>query len=279
MSFDARQEAAEVVQETEFYILDIGDGDSIEYYTTNRKPVTTSAFTGSPVSFLPLPMTREGLRISPNLQSTKTRVALPVQPAFIDLIAETGIDEIKLTIIRGFGTDYANDYRNPWWLGRIVDLTTTPTKLIGNLESIEKLFEFTVPNIYHQARCNNELGDSVCGVNVVALEETRTVVSLSNGNRLVILDGTPPANDTFTFGKMKRVTSPTNELWRAVSQQAGPQFVLHTILPGLQVGDEVVIRPGCGGRIQEDCIDRFNNKTQAVAMPEISEVNPVVDGV
>ena len=278
MAFNAKQEATEIVGESEFYILDIGTNEP-EYYTTKRRAVTTDVFTGTTVTWLPLPIKRGGLRISANLQSTKATIALPVRPAFIDLVAETGIEEINLTIIRGFGTDYANDYRNPWWLGRIVSLTTTPTKLVGNLESIESLFDFLVPNIFHQSRCNNELGDSVCGVDVSLLEETRTVVSLSNEDRLVILDGSIPANDTFTFGKMKRVTTPDSGLWRAVSQQAGSSFVLHTKLPGLSVGDEVVIRPGCSGRISEDCRDRFSNLANAVATPEISEVNPVIDGV
>lgn len=273
MTFDARQEAIEVVGETEFFIFDLGI--AVEHYTTARLPVTTNVFTGSTETYLPLPVRRVGLTKKHTTQPDTTKLVMPVKPSFISLISQAGLDKIGITIVRGFGTNYAVDYQNPWWNGFLVDVTVGINIMEGNLHTSEALFKDVFPKIFHQSGCNNALYDSVCGVNPASFTITRTVTDIQEGGRIVLFDGAIPTNDFYTQGWIKR---PADLPWRNIRQQAGSQLVLHVPILGLAIGDTVDIRAGCLKRIIEDCTDKFGNKPKSVAMPLVPQQNPVIDG-
>lgn len=268
MTFNAKQEAVAIVGETEFFEFDLGT--HLEYYTSNR--LKTVAFGRT---WLPLPVKRSGFDKNQNPDPQRLRLLMPVRPSFISLVTQSGLDKIKLTIIRGFGRDYVNDYRNPWWVGWLKDITVGVTTLSGNLETVEGFFDDPYPKVRHQAGCNNTLFDETCGLNPASFMIVRTVTALASEGRIVTLSGAIPANDYYTFGQMRKAGS--GLLWRQITQQAGPSYVLHVPILGLVVGDNVDVLPGCD-RNCPTCINKFNNKPNFVGMPLIPVVNPVVDG-
>lgn len=269
--FDPKQEAVEIVGETEFYEFNLGT--SIERYTTNKKKINAFG-----ADWTPLPIIRKSIRKDFNPTGAKTQLILPVRRPFVDLVAQAGLDTIQVKIIRGFGRDYMNDYRNPWFVGFLTDITVGIDVVTGNLETTETLFKDAFPKVYHQPGCNQTHYDQSpngCGVNPAAFLETRTVTSVGAGGRLVSLDGTIQPNDYFTLGRMRKVG---DVVWREIMQQAGNDFVLHVQILGLKVGDQVEVLPGCLKRVIEDCVNKFNNKHRNVSMALIPKVNPIVDG-
>lgn len=276
MAFDPIQEARAVTGEREFYVFDFGTEYGKEFYTTHSEQVTESDLTGVSVTWTPLPIVRKGVKKKHTVQPETTRLVLPVTNSFVSLVAQGGLDAIQLTIYRGFGDDYANDYRKPWWFGYLEDINVTAQIVSGNLKSVEVLFEDVFPKVFHQSGCNNTLFDSVCSVDPATVEITRNVTDIQGDGRIIVTDGAIPTNDTYTLGKMRKTGTAT--IWRHVTQQAGLQYVLHIPILGLSIGDQVDILPGCAKRIQEDCIDKFSNKPNNVSMPLSPKINPVIDG-
>lgn len=275
MSFNSEQEAIEIVGESEFYIFDFG-GYPSEHYTTRSTPVITDVFTGVEEVYTPLPIKREGIRRKQE-DPEESSLIFPKTDTIVQLLLAGGLDTIRLTIIRGFGTNYASNYRNPWWVGDLVNVTVGATAVKGNLRSSDVLFDDTFPKVFHQPGCNNTLGVSPCPASLASYLETRTVTAVAAQGRLVTLSGSVPAKaDYFSLGKMR--LAGTGDLWRHISMQAGLDFVLQIPIPGLTVGSSVELHPGCAKRITEDCIDTFNAKSGNVSMANIPKVNPVIDG-
>ena len=203
MSFDPLQEATTIVGEREFFVFGFGDIPD-EYYTTHHEPVTESDLLGMEVTWTPLPILRQGVKKTHRAQPESTRLVLPVVSSFISLVAQGGLDAIQVTIIRGFGDDYANDYRSPWWVGFLEDINVGTKTLSGNLRSVEVLFDDVFPKIFHQPGCNNALFDSTCGLNPNTFVRTQTVTNIQGDGRIITVDGAIPVNDTDTLGKMRK---------------------------------------------------------------------------
>lgn len=268
MPFDALQEAKTQIGETEFYGFDFGT--FVERYTTNRR--RTFAFGEW---WDPLPITRRGRSSKGDVVADDSRLLMPCRPSFVAVVAETGLETLGCTIIRGFGQDYANDYKVPWWVGYLTEITVTTTSVQGRLRGAESLFQELIPKVMVQSGCNNRLGDQTCGVDVTPSEEFRNVVSISEGGRLVTLDGAIPANDWFTLGQM-RIQGTTQAI--EILQQQGDQFVLFLPITGLTVGTAVVVTPGCMKRYVEDCGAKWGNTPNNVSMPNVPNTQPVTDG-
>ncbi|MBL4769485.1 MAG: phage BR0599 family protein [Rhodobacteraceae bacterium] len=274
--FNTLQEASAVVGEREFYVFDFGESYSKEYYTTHHSVVTESALTGTSITWMPSPILRKGVKETHTDSPGSTQLVLPVMPSFVSLVAQGGLESVKLSIYRGFGDDYANDYQSPWWVGYLQDITVNVNTVIGNLKSIEVLFDDSFPKISHQPGCNNTLYDSVCGVDPALFTISRTVTSISGDGRVLVIDGAVPPDDYYTLGRVAKAGG--SGIPRHVSQQAGPNFVLHIPIPGLVVGDSVTLTAGCLKRILEDCVGKFNNKAANVSTSLIPSTNPVIDG-
>lgn len=275
MPFDPLQEATTIVGEREFYVFGFGDIPD-EYYTSYHEPITESDILGVETTWIPLPVIRKGIKKNHKAQPEQTQLILPVTNSFISLVAQGGLDAIQLTIYRGFGDDYVNDYRKPWWVGYLQDINVGTKTVSGNLRSVEVLFDDVFPKVFHQSGCNNALFDSVCGLNPASFIRTQTVTDIQGDGRIIVVDGAIPTNDTDTLGKMR--LSGSTAIWRHITQQAGLQYVLHIPILGLEIGGQVDILPGCAKRVVEDCVGKFSNKPGSVAMPLVPGTSPVVDG-
>ena len=273
MTFNAKQEAIEIVGETEFYEFSFGNGEIVERYTTRRRPTVAFGFT-----WTPLPIVRVGINDTQNLEPQAIKLRLPVRTPFMDLVAKAGLDALVIKVIRGFGDDFINDYVNPWWVGLLEDITIYRNVMEGNLKGAESLFDTVVPKILHQAPCNNNLFDVLCGLNPLSWMVTRNVTSITNEGRILVLDGAIPATDYYTAGRIRKHKTPETRVWRSILQQAGPNYALNVAILDLNVGDQVDILPGCLKRIVEDCVGKFNNKNKAAAMADIPKTNPIIDG-
>lgn len=273
MSFNAKQEAIWIVGESEFYEFSFSSGEIVERYTTRRLKTTAFGY-----DWTPIVISRVGIDDTQNGKPQKTKIRAAIKTPFLDLVMVAGLDSLDVKIIRGFGNDFTNNYMNPWFVGKLEDITISRNVLEGNLAGNETLFGMQIPTFVHQPGCNNTLFDPVCALDPAAWVITRNVVSIGTENRIIAVDGPIPAADFYTFGRMRRVQSPATSRWRHIQQQAGNQHVLNVPIPDLVVGDQVEILPGCRGRILEDCINKFNNKVHAASTPYVPTTNPVING-
>lgn len=271
MSFDVRQEAWSLIGETEFYEFDFGT--AFERYTSGRRAVTAFG-----ERWLPLSLRREGFDEDYTLKPTEIRLIMAVRPSFIGLVTQGGVDAVALTITRGFGTDYASDYRNPWWRGLLTQVSCGVTEAEGVMEDGRALLADTLfPRVRVSGSCNNELFDSVCGLSAAAFQQTRTVLEIQQSGLVLKLSGAiPGAADYFTLGKIRR-TGGAN-FWRLVTKQAGDLYALHVPLIGISVGDSVDVLPGCD-LSGSTCLTKYTNIDRHVGMPYAPRTDPVIGGL
>lgn len=302
MSFETLQEARMVVGETEMYVFDFGGTIGREYYTTNRKrvswtPQTTPVWPDANVLWTPLPIARSSQKTQNKISAAKPKITMPCRPNFVNLLKDGGLDSLFVTIIRGFGTDYDNDFRNPWFRGWLTDLNVTTKLVTGSLQSIEEVFSTRLPRVVYQSLCNNALHDNTCAEPFVF--QYGTVVSITEGGRKLVLDISSNNSDIslsvdihhYTLGRAwRRVESPPGtpdpddpRSFREClysSNNLGDDTIevqTHAPILGLSIGDKVNLSPGCDHSI-DTCILKFNNRPKFVGMPIVPGVAPVTEG-
>lgn len=300
MAFNALQEAIAIVGEAELYAFDFGGAVGIEHYTTSRKPIvwTPAGWPVANVRWEPLPIARGSSDVNMQPNAAKHSLIMPCRPTFVKQLADGGLDYLGLTIIRGFGSNYDQDYINPWFSGYLSDISVTPKHVSGTIYSIESVFDTQVPRIIYQAECNNTLFDSVCGAQF--RYNYGVVVGISDGGRNILvsfatgqsdLNGSAPAANYYTLGnawKRKETAAglpdPTDpksyrEILYSSNDLGGStmQIVTHAPIIGLAVGDKLNFSPGCNHSV-EHCVLKFGRRQGFVGTPLIPNINPIVEG-
>lgn len=275
MTFNALQEATEIVGETEFYKFDFVE--FAVYYTSARKAVT--AFSQL---WRPIPVRRTGLEQSQELDTQRTQFTMPVKPEFADAAAKGGINNITVTIIRGFGTDYAADYKNPYFTGTVTEINVGDTTMTVLVESVMGVLDSQIPSVIVQSNCNNKLYDpATCKllessfsqlVDVVAIDSLGTTITTS---ALLKPDLTAAPVNWFQKGPAKKVGS---TIFREILEQPNTTTLkLHLPIQGLAVGDQLLILAGCD-KTEATCKGKFGNFNNFIGMTEVPAQNPVTQG-
>jgi hypothetical protein len=188
MSYNSQQESVAVVGETELLVFDFGESLGREYYTTNRKRIlwTPPEALDDNIVWNPLPVSRTSFKTQNKIIASKPKITMPCRPSFVGLLKDGDLDSLFVSIIRGFGTDYDADYRNPYFQGFITDINVTTKAVTGSLHSIEEVFNTLLPRIVYQSLCNNSLHDDTCAVPFDF--QWATVKEISEGGRKIVLD-------------------------------------------------------------------------------------------
>lgn len=164
------------------------------------------------------------------------------------------------------------DYRFPY-LGflnqykyTIINLTFSGEVWEAKVEGISRELNQRVGRIYGR-NCDNDLGDSICRVDVVALSENGTVFAINfvgpTARAVFDVTGLTEAAGFFDHGRLTWITG--------LNAGIKSQVKFHTI-PGattielqkptpfdITVNDQFNVEPGCAKRLLEDCRDKFNN--------------------
>lgn len=299
MTFEANQEARAIVGETELYTFDFGESIGREYYTTSRKKIvwTPPGSLDSDVEWFPLPVARGSFKTQNKIIASKPKITMPCRPTFVNLLKDGGLDSLFVSITRGFGTDYDNDYRVPWFQGFLTDINVTTRAVTGTLQSIEEVFNTLLPRILYQSLCNNALHDETCGKPFVF--DYATVKTITNNGRKIVLDisagnsdvGLSPEIHHYTLGRAWRrvedppgTPSPTDpQSFREIlysSNNLGDDTIelqTHAPIIDLKVGDRLNISPGCDHSVVT-CILKFANRINFVGMANVPGVQPVLEG-
>jgi hypothetical protein len=115
-----------------------------------------------------------------------------------------------------------------------------------------------------QALCNNQLFDSVCGIDPTPLAVSATVTVSTDGKTLSSSSFGAHADTYFTFGKVL-----FNGAYRFISSHVGNDITIQYPFPSLVTGNTVTAWPGCSKHPGEACIPKFNNLVNFVGMPYI----------
>lgn len=111
----------------------------------------------------------------------------------------------------------------------------------------------------YSGTCRNDLGDSVCSVNIETLARNFTIAALTNQQNFTT--GLTQATDYFTGGLVKFTSGPLTDYVIECRKYANASGRVHLWLPPpgiLTVGTTGRIYPGCKKTVKV-CRDKFNN--------------------
>lgn len=174
------------------------------------------------------------------------------------------------------------DYRAPY-LGALLrtDYVLIETKFNGEVweakvEGTTRKLVQPVGRVFGRT-CDNDLGDSVCRVDVVASSENGTVSVIIGAGLDARAEfeatGLTAPDDDFTHGRLTWLTGDNAGLLSQVK--------LHTVtgvttielqLPtvfDIAVNDTFNVQQGCAKRFEEDCRDKFNNVVNFTGFPHM----------
>ena len=131
-------------------------------------------------------------------------LTLPTEGAFVDTLAKGGVSTVQVRIIRGFGALTAateSNFQRYWFIGTLADTRVNRVATVGNVRSVEYIFDKTVgPRDSFQPVCNNSLYEGRCGrgIDIADFTYTAELVEVAKDGTEVVLEinpGTQHGND------------------------------------------------------------------------------------
>jgi len=146
----------------------------------------------------------------------------------------------------------------------------------GELRGLAQYLQQVVGRI-HQRRCDADLGDARCGVNLAPLTETGTVTAVTNRQSFEF-SGISQADDYFNFGLVTwtagdNVKFPM-EVKRSISSPASMDLFL-PVPHDIGIGDTFTVYPGCDKNLST-CRDKFNNVVNFRGFPAMPGRDQIV---
>lgn len=250
-----------------------GGGESW-YYTTGDSPIVYDGKVYSPAT-----LQRSLVRYDSSLEVTKCTVqVVTIDQPFVEFIATNPIGIIWYSIMRLF-RDQAPPEANVIFLGQIKGASfqgvTGEIELVG----FEHFLRMPVPRLRYQLTCNwslfesHTVGGTTIGCRLVKSNyRVRTTVTVDPTKRILTSETFGEYDDQyFRFGTVE-----TEKEIRTIIDHIGSQITVAYPIRHLNSGDTVDAYPGCDGR-PETCVEKFNNKTNALFFPFTPEDNPAID--
>lgn len=183
-------------------------------------------------------------------------------------------------------TETLIDYRFPY-LGAItqykytiINISFSNERWEAQVQGITRKLSQKVGRIYGRL-CDNDLGDFICRVDVVALSENGTVfaINTSGQNARTTFDasGLTEVDGFFTHGRLTWTTGLNAGFKSQVKlHTVGAATTIELQIPtsyAIVVNDTFNVEPGCAKRLQEDCDDKFDNVVNYTGFPFIPGVD------
>lgn len=161
---------------------------------------------------------------------------------------------------------FATDWSNP-----VEDEEPLAKLLFGKVEIVDDTYKVQLMTLIdavsqtysesYSASCPFTLGDSRCKVDLDALEEATDIAAVTDLRTMQV--NSAEADDYYAYGTIEFTTGNNANLGRREIKSAdasGNLVLFHPFQYEIEVGDQVVLRPGCRKRPKSDCKEKFNNK-------------------
>jgi uncharacterized phage protein (TIGR02218 family) len=252
------------VRVTELYRIAVGDtvssddtvflfaaGDTaVEYNGETYEPVTvgrSEIVQGSEIN-------RANITLRIPVTNPLARIYLAAVP---DVVA-------TVTVYRKQGDDVL-----VWWKGRIAAARATGMEMVLDCESVFTGMRRTGARARYQVQCRHALYGRACGVDQDLYAVSATVDAVSDtAVTVTVTDSEAPEAGYFVGGMIE-----FDGVLRIVVAHAGGDLTLWRPMPGLEIGSEVTLYPGCNRSLVQ-CDARFDNAINHGGFPWLPNVNP-----
>jgi hypothetical protein len=226
-----------------------------------------------PFQFLPAPITREQVEGTDERSGTGLKVMLPAGSAettdtivglYRDGPPASPVELSLYRVHRGSG-----DVRRIFF-GDVTGAEFEAGVCTLNCEPKHAALQHPILRQLWQGPCNNQLGDSFCGVNLSAFNVAGTVDTISaDGLTITVPEAAALADGYFAAGGKLIFGARIGFLVGHV----GDTLTLFRRVPGLVAGSSVTLQPGCD-RTHGTCDSVFSNAANHMGFPLIPSRDP-----
>jgi uncharacterized phage protein (TIGR02218 family) len=258
-------EIAESQQEPFPEFFEFEQGGNYERYTSFNESLV---FRG--VTYAAAPIRRGTFSYDTQFGSVNVDITAPISDIFAAYIGNLPIEPVNVVIYRAIKSDLT-DYII-LFTGTVKMVTVKDRTATAKLEANSSWLFSKIPNVIYQAFCNHDVFDTGCALLETNWEVIATITTISGYNIESATFG-GFADGYFTGGNVRLSTD-----FRLVTNHVGN--VLSLQLPfdlRLQVGNDVVVLPGCDGN-PSTCVNKYDNLLKFLGMPYIPSNNPAVWG-
>lgn len=176
-------------------------------------------------------------------------------------------DVTTLTIRRGHFGDAANEFI-VYWKGRIVGAKTSGNEVTIDCESVFTSIKRPGLRARFEYACRRTLYTSGCDVDKNLYKYVGSLVGIA-GSMLTVDDCAAKPDGFYTGGMVLAM----NGASRFVTRHAGDTIFISRPIPGLIIGQNIDVFPGCD-HLKETCNSKFNNLNNFGGFPWIPSRNP-----
>jgi len=266
MSYNDREGDQQQQQSCELYILTTGA--TVSRVTSYYTDITVDGET-----YTHIPVKRSGFTRDITGSIPSVTLEVPILPPFSNYLAETPVEPSTIEIRKYFL--YGAHWPNVLMFSGIIR-NVSVSKNIARATCVSKEFRLKqkIPRVLVQGYCNNELYDSVCGLDRNNYKATGVLTHIGWGQGETAWLRAPGyvnvsvgdlQHGYVEFGNDKRfiVEHVGDKIWIA-----GRQF------SGISVGQTTYAYAGCQ-KSPFECKTRFNNLDQFIGFPYVPHASPV----
>ena len=249
----------------------IQDSIPVELYAFTRGVETWRFASGAAeVEYLssvyePWPIKRTRIKQTEDMNKNVIEFTFPRSSTFaMYYIQYPSVQVTTVQIIRGFpgSGDYAN-----WWKGRIIGARISKNEITIECESIFTALKRPGLRKLYEMTCCHTLYDLDCGVDRAEFARYVTITDITG--KLITVSNMAGVEAGWFAGGM--IVSNTLKRYY-ISIHDDDQFQIF-LNPELEVGDEIIIYPGCD-HLFTTCNNKFDNGLNYGGFPWMPDVNP-----
>ncbi|MEG3175855.1 phage BR0599 family protein [Sphingomonas sp. RB3P16] len=246
-------------------------GDNVYGYTDAEEAIT---FAGT--TYEPLPLDRDAVTSSGNLDKSTFRITLPVSAPIAELFRVFPPSEVvSCVMLQGHGSDPDHQFIAVW-SGRVLSCSRAKSRATLSCEPISTSMRRPGLRRRYQYGCPHVLYGPYCRADRAAFSVTATVVAV-NGTYITMAAGWPGALDQAKFANGIMVAAETAQTDIRTILKVVPgenTIIISAAIGGLTVGSAITLSLGCN-RQMGDCLNVFNNIHNFGGHPWIPKTNPL----
>ena len=265
MTYQANEESVRGASPIELYRFVIGLDEYL--YTSQEDDVVDGLDT-----YLAVPIQRSQLQFEGEVAKSSLQITLDRQETIAQqFIVQPPATVVTLYVYRYHESDGVGSKVNIW-NGRVIDVRWRNNQVTFNAESVYTSINRQGLQRTYGFTCPYTLYDAECGVNLLAFQVPATVETIDGTTITAAAIGTRP--DGYFAGGFIRfdiVGKPSE--YRSILTHTGNTIVIGYTIPGLGVGSDILVHPGCAHNL-DDCFNKFGNGNRYGGFPYQPTVNP-----
>jgi len=246
-----------------------GWGDRLLGYTTSEYPITLD---GEDLTYQPIPIERNAITSSGNMDKSTLQIRLPVNTEIVDLFRVYPPSEVVgVTIFQGHqGEDeflaiFVGRVLSSARKGRIASLNCEPAITSMRRPGLRRRFQYACPHVLYGSQCRANRADFTI---------ERQVLSVSGANVTMSPGWQGQWQPTNFQNGLFEWQGPNGTELRNILKADGDILLLSGRLSSLVPGSTVNLSLGCKHNM-DDCLGVFNNIHNYGGQPWIPVKNPI----